>query len=518
MRASSLVVTLSLAATACATSSSPSTFSRPLAALPPVPRSPSGPLALAPGEVAELPVIAGIAGGKLATPKGDEQFIVIVASTQLDTSAGALAWSVKTDRAPGGASAALVSSCSLGAEAWRSKVVAAETPPAGAAVAQGTTRTMHVPTEKGFEDVQVKAIAIGKHAVVWADTTAAHPAVLDAAFVSKFLSDFDDTILPRARGVFGIESDLDGDGHIGLVFTPLTHDSAVAFFSGCDLAKWAGCATSNAGEYLWLTPPNAIKPPYNTPNAMKEILAHELAHLIHFNRKVLRNKATDWKDSGYLIEGVGALAQDVIGPQAGNLYVTQAGLDHIGDFSLGDVLTLGTPYDKSRDGVMRGGSYLFMRWLYDRAGGDSAKADGTIEGHGGPALLRALFDAPAPVATALPALTKAAPVELAVDFFTTLAMTNRDAVGGVAPKNPCFSYLATEIDPVTKRQRGADTFAKFHGSQMKGPSTTAEKSGKVRAGGAAYVSVAATSGAPSLDLTVAVDAKAAPRVRVGRLR
>lgn len=491
-------------------------------ALPgPVPSMKSAPLVIAPGDVAELTLVKGAFGGSIATPKGDEQLIVVVASTTLEASRAPLAWSLESGRAREGAKASLVTGCSLAADAWRSKVVAAETAPMATArsVTPGATRTVHAPVAKGFEDIQVKAVAVGKHAVVWADVTPAHPAVLDAAFVGKFLADFDDTILPRGRTIFGVESDVDGDGRIHLIFTPLTREAkgTVAFFSGCDLVKWKDCATSNGGEYLWLTPPNAIDPPYNTPNAMKEILAHELAHLLHFNRKVLRNHASDWTDSGYLIEGVGGLAQDVIGPQAGNLYVTQAGLDGIASFSLGDVLVDGTPYDRSRDGVLRGGAYLFMRWLYDRAGGDSANADGTIEGRGGPALLRALLDVPVSVASALPDVTRSTAAAVAVDFYTTLAMSNRSQVGGVAPTNPCFSYLATQIDPVTARQRGADDFARFHGTQMKGPATTEAQSGTVRAGGVAYVIVTATA-APSLDLTVKVDAKAAPRVRVGRLR
>lgn len=353
---------------------------------------------------------------------------------------------------------------------------------------------------------------------MWKDVTPAHPATLDDAFVSQFLTDFEDLILPRERAVFGVESDLDGDGHVSLVFTPLTYETAVAFFTGCDLVKSAGCPTSNAGEYLYLTPPNAIAPPYNTPNAIKEILTHELSHLVHFNRKVLRNRATEWMDSGYMIEGVGAFAQDAIGPQAGNLYVTQAGLAGIAQFSLGDVLLDGTPYDKSRDGVMRGGSYLFVRWLYDRAGGDTAKPDGTIEGRGGPAFLRAVLDAPESVSKALPTVTKASQADLAIDFYTALAMSNRDEAGGAAPTNPCFSFLPIETDPVTQRQRGADPFGEFHGMKMGGPALTKEKSGKLYAGGVTYVTVASPAGSSTLDLGVTVDAKAQPRVRVGRVR
>src|SRR6185436_3714989 len=115
--------------------------------------------------------------------------------------------------------------------------------------------------------------------------------------------DFERVSLPRARQVFGTEPDLDHDGRIQLVFTRLTRENGVAFFSSCDLAEQLeGCQGSNHGEYLYLTPPDAIKPPYNTPSAIKEILAHEVAHLLHFQRKVLRNQLTSWEDGAYLCE------------------------------------------------------------------------------------------------------------------------------------------------------------------------------------------------------------------------
>jgi len=291
----------------------------------------------------------------------------------------------------------------------------------------------------------------------------------------------------------------------------------VAFFSGCDLANWQGCATTNGGEYLWLTPPNAIDPPYNTPNAIKEILSHELSHLIHFNRKVLRNHLTTWNDSGYMDEGVGALAQDVIGPQAGNLYVTKAGLDGVAKVSLSDTLVDGTQYDTARDGELRGSSYLFVRWLYDRAGGDTAKADGSIEGHGGPALLRALLDSRDSIAKTLPGTARSSIDAIGTDFYTTLAMSNRSEVGGVAPTNRCFAYLPTQTDPITGKQRGADVFAQFHGMQMNGVAISPGTSGTVRTGGAAYAKVTPTNPTAPFSITVNVDAAVAPRVRVGRI-
>jgi hypothetical protein len=480
--------------------------------------STTGPLALRPGEVAELSVDDGVAGAVLATASADERYVVILSSAKYDTSGTKLDWSVEAGAPPpAGAKATIAGGCSLDPARWSTVTIPPVAPPVGTTVTAGATKTLHAWTPEGIEQIEVKAVAVGPRAVVWADVTAAHPAALDGAFASQFLADFENTILPRERAVFGVESDVDGDGHIGLVFTPLTRKTAVAFFTSCDLLKWSGCEETNAGEYLWLTPPNAIAPPYNTANAIKEILTHELAHLIHFDRKVLENQLTDWPDSGYMAEAVGGFAQDAIGPQSGNLYVAMAGLQKIADFSLGNTLADGAAYDTERDGALRGGSYLFFRWLYDRAGGDLALPDGTIEGRGGPALLRALLESRESIARTLPRVTERAIADIGTDFYTTLAMSNRDRVGGSAPTNPCFGYLPTQIDPITGKQRGADIFGSVHGMPMGGVAMTDARAGTVRAGGAAYVTLPGGA-ATRQSLRVSVDPAALPRVRIGRIK
>jgi len=267
-----------------------------------------------------------------------------------------------------------------------------------------------------------------------------------------------------------------------------------------------------------LTPPDAIDPPYNTPNAIKEILAHEVAHLLHFQRKVLRNHLSTWQDPVYLTEGIGALAQDVTGYQAGNLYVTRAGLDGIDQFSLADLLRRSDDArEHSREGVLRGGGYLFVRYLYDRAGGDIA-AGLEIENRGGPTLLRALLDAPLWIDQALPRVASADLTDLALDFYTALALSNRDQAGGAPATNPCFQYLPTRVDPITQKQRGADLFARFHGSQMQGPKLGSAQApdGQLLSGGVDYLSLDATAGSPDLSLAVQLDPRSAPRVRILR--
>lgn len=481
----------------------------------------AGGFSLEPGEAVELPVEEGIASVRLAPSPGAE-YVAVVVSTKLDTSRGDHAYTAAIGDVTAPKEPKRLAGCALSSDMWKGKSVPAEEAPKGTAPAVGTTRTLKVPVGSRLEPVPAEVVAVSDTAVVWLDKSPANPGALDPAFVTEFLADFDKNVLPRTRTIFGTESDTDGDGRVGLVFSPLTRDSAVAFFRQCDLLEGVtGCGadSGNKGEFLYLTPPANIAPPYNTPAAIKEILAHELGHLVHFGRKVLKNKLTEWPDSSYMIEGFGGFTQDVSGFQSGNLYVAMAGLDGIGDYSLSEVLGARSTYDSKRDGLLRGASYLFVRYLYDRAGSDTAKADGTIEGRGGPAYLRDVLDAKEGVAQRTATVLGTTPAEMAMDFYTTLALSNGDKAGFAKPQNPCFSYLPVEIDPVTKKPRGADVRAQFHGQSMKGPKTQKLEAadGKVRSGGVEYLTFQAAAAGPT-GLTVTVDAAALPRVRLVRVK
>lgn len=486
----------------------------------------SEPISIEPGEVVELTGDAGSFSAALAAPSGSERFVVVLGSGRLDEGGADRPDSYRyrfIEPAAGTPSAAKKATCAVTGERWRASAKAAvradEGPPkraAGPSIAPGATRDFTWRARRGTLSVTARAVAVGESTVVWADQTAHHEAVLEPAFVAEFQRDFEQLILPRARAVFGTESDIDGDGRIALFFSPMTRVSAtVAFFSGCDLAPRGECPGSNQGEVLYLTPPNAIDPPYNTPRAMKEILAHELEHLLHHNRKVVRNRLAHDPDSAYLLEGFGALAQDVLGFQAGNLYVTKAGLDEVDKLSLGALLAEGAEYDRSRDGALRGGAYLFVRWLYDQAGGDVPGEGAAIEDRGGPSLVRALLDAKGSIASEIPRAGGAPLADLAMDFFTALALSNRGL--RVAP---CFAYLPTAPDPVTKRQRGADLFASFHGMRMEGVAITpaARADGQLLPGGVEHLLIGGDrKPGQAISFTIAADAAALPRVRVARI-
>lgn len=400
----------------------------------------------------------------------------------------------------GGSAATPAGGCALGQVV--AKPAPALTIDADRAPSVGAKRSFQFRGEAPTE-IRAEAVAVGRHAVVWADVDPAHPAAIDETFANAFLADFERLILPRARLIFGAESDVDHDGRIALLFTPLTRDKAVAFFSGCDLHP--DCPGSNRGEVLYLTPPNAIRPPYNTPRAIKEILAHELEHLLHHHQKVLANGLADDPDGLYLHEGFGALAQDVTGFQAGNLYVTKAGLAQIDATSLNPLLTEGAGYDRDRDGPQRGIAYLFTRWIYDRAGGDSVDATGKIIDEGGPTLLRTLLAAKTSVAAAL--LERSDRARLVADFYTALAAPEAGAV------DACFGFRETASDPLTGMQRGADPYARFHGQTMGGAATQDfPGDGAIRAGGGELVVLPPGNGAKTLRVEAAPDADVALRV------
>ncbi|HTV24547.1 MAG TPA: hypothetical protein VMG12_37910, partial [Polyangiaceae bacterium] len=246
-------------------------------------------LALEPGQVAELSIGAdGSAGERLATPTGTERFVIVLASTRFDADPAPVDYALSLDSGGRAGMSRIVGGCSLPSEPWRNVEVSADPAPEGEGPRIGSSKTLDVTAGDSTSKINAEVVSVGPHASVIRDTT--NPTTLDGPFAEQFRDDFENVIMPRARQVFGTEPDVDGNGRISLVFSRLTRNQGVAFFNACDLAgSFEGCNASNAGEYLYLTPPDAIDPPYNTANAIKEILTHELSHLLHFNRKVLRN-------------------------------------------------------------------------------------------------------------------------------------------------------------------------------------------------------------------------------------
>ncbi|HEY3360154.1 MAG TPA: hypothetical protein VGQ83_43280 [Polyangia bacterium] len=373
--------------------------------------------------------------------------------------------------------------------------------------------------------IQAQAVHVTATLAVWLDITTQPLATISAADLTDVADTYANVVIPREHRFFGQESDIDQNGMVFVLMSAIVNENngPVAYFFSCDLLApdAAGCPAgySNQAEVLYLTPPSAIAPPYNTARAILETMAHETNHMIYFNTKYLAQARAGDTDNMYLQEGLAAMAQDLTGYQAGNWYVAQAGLNDILDLSAYDILRDGGAYITSRDGAYRGAAYLLMRYLYDQAGGDHALTDGTFEDLGGIAYMQAVFNAPEVGLANLEARI-ARPLDDALfDFYTALAVTNRGPDHGPISADPRFNYRPIETDPITTRQRGFDAYSVFHGIAMTGPQTLPEDSvpGVMPATGVQYVAIDATDAGGVLTVTVDSPADWGTRARLCRI-
>lgn len=373
--------------------------------------------------------------------------------------------------------------------------------------------------------IKAEAVHVDGVSVFWLDKSTMPLATIAAKDLQDLADGFTKTIVPRERIYFGKESDLDSDGHISVLLSPLVANTATAYFSPCDLVDpklVPLCANGNKMEMLYLSPPSSLKPPYNTASALLETVAHELQHLIYFNRKYLRNNLTTAKENPYITEGLSALAQDLSGYQAGNLYVVMATLKDTGLLSVPNLTTdaIKSYVSGSADGIMRGGGYLLLRYLFDRAGGDEMDKAGLPVDKGGIAWLRQYMDSKDLNDANFTGSTKLKLDELGVQFWTAMAVSNRGTDSAPINTDPRLNFRPTTTDPITKRQRGCDLFASFHGFKLIGPNTQTFTSadGKLRAGGAELLLLPPPMSGDQLTFKVVTPAAAKAVGRLIRLK
>ena len=245
------------------------------------------------------------------------------------------------------------------------------------------------------------------------------------------------------------------------------------------------------------------------------------AHMIYFHRKFLLNDQPMAMENIYLNEGLAALAQDLTGMAAGNFFVMQAGLAQIETFRAIDILYNMGGYIPDRDGGLRGQAYLFLRYLYDQAGGEEVQGDGTFVDNGGIAWLNAYVDDTERGRELIEAMTGDRAIEeTAFDFYTALVLSNRGPDGAPISANPAYNFLPTQVDPLTERTRGANMFENFRGMfQLEGPANgfIDFNDGTIYSTGVQYLFFDAEEPG-TLQVHVEIDAAAAARMRVARLQ
>jgi hypothetical protein len=221
----------------------------------------------------------------------------------------------------------------------------------------------------------------------------------------------DQYIVPVDSAYFGAPADLDGNGHVIVLFTRqvnlLTPRGSSTFEGGffvpvdlADSAGASGCATSNEAELVYLLAPDpagaagdTISETFAFNNAI-DVTGHELSHMIRAEDRIIKGGGTfsDLEDT-WLDEGLAHLAEEVIGfAYAGrsvrqdldfqDIRASQRDLDAFNDFQIDNFSRLayymmnpnGTEVLTTSDpgGVtslrFRGFAWMFLRWLGDQYG------------------------------------------------------------------------------------------------------------------------------------------------------
>ena len=388
----------------------------------------------------------------------------------------------------------------------------------------GDLRSFTVYDGDAYVDVEAEATHVTDELVVWNDLTTVNPlGDIPADTLDGVLSSFESLVLPRTRQVFGEESDVEGSGKLDvLVSFTVNEYGAVAYVTWCDLGDLAGCGgRSNGSETIYMGIPDPTSD-YSSANAITEIWAHELNPLVYASHKYLGNDQLDARENIYLTEGMSELAQDLTGFNNGNQYIWASAID-MRDFyghedystqgvSLNDFLRGSSYYDARRDGPLRGGAYLFLRYLFEQAGAMEIHEDGSFTDLGGMAFLHDWLAAPELGPDCVEALTGRPVEDVAFDWFTALVVSGR----GVND-DPRFNYQERVQDPVTKFEYGVDTYAVVHGwLTLSGPPVQPldDADGKLRAGGVEYLEVVVDE--PGT-VDIPVDAAALPRARAIRV-
>ncbi len=240
-----------------------------------------------------------------------------------------------------------------------------------------------------FTTVKAKVQLVTTHAIVYQDVN--QPTGGNGFTLSDYQSFgalFDDPIYPTDTNVFGQPSDIDNNGHIIILFTPVVNalspkgsSSFVAgFFYGCDLLPASACAKTNHAEifYAAVPDPNGTVGPVLSKSRILQttppVLAHEFMHMIHFTQRVLLRDAAD--ESLWLSEALAHTAEDTVGGvvfsrgdgthsvqfQQENWLRADQYLPNTGGTSLLAYTPPGTLAE-------RGAGWLFIKYLRGRFGG-----------------------------------------------------------------------------------------------------------------------------------------------------
>ena len=215
----------------------------------------------------------------------------------------------------------------------------------------------------------------GVHCILYTDVDTLPTGNFTATDLRSFVDTFDMTIHPSNTSHFGPESDIDGNGRVIILVTPvvnrLTPPGSNGFIGGFFLANDLYAAgsggvpagTTNHAEifYVLASDPsatwgNTFARAFAAAEDLRTI-AHEFQHLISFSQRLFHYGGAFQQT--WLEEGMAHMAEDFAGMNQSNVNRAKLYLQDPGAVSLEHNQA---PLEQ------RGGIYLFLRWLADRFG------------------------------------------------------------------------------------------------------------------------------------------------------
>lgn len=174
---------------------------------------------------------------------------------------------------------------------------------------------------------------------------------------------------------FGHESDINGDGRFDILATPvvnqlteLDESMTTGFFFAKDLYAVDG---SNEREIFYTAVPDptgeygfVLSEDFAFSNILPSTLPHEFQHMINHNERVFELGAV--AEDQWLNEALSHLAEDVYSINADG-YMTQTGIENPARIELYLDEIADVCFVCTTDLAGRGGSYLFLRTLYEFA-------------------------------------------------------------------------------------------------------------------------------------------------------
>ncbi|MBI4223808.1 MAG: hypothetical protein HY609_02645, partial [Deltaproteobacteria bacterium] len=228
---------------------------------------------------------------------------------------------------------------------------------------------------KEYVTVSATAECIGDNVIFFVDEEVSTD-VLSDADIAQLCDDFD-PVVAEEESLFGSIPDVDGNGKVIALFTPQVNRLGgqgggiiTGFFLANDLFASSGSnPASNYAEILYIMVPDpsgswgvTVSRTFAMSNLLPSVLPHELQHVINYNQHVFVAQGS--AENSCLNEGLSHLAEDLMGQGQENPSRYGIYLSSPQSYSLISCASAGLG--------SRGGSYLFLRYLYEQSGKSTA--------------------------------------------------------------------------------------------------------------------------------------------------